>query len=133
MPKPTKEFLALQKLWDKKLAASGFEDIEQRDGNLKTWASLFTRGATADVTVEAKQEYFRAAGHFLHRHRFTAFEKKVWALHAEGLSVRNVVISLKDNFGIKTYKRQVHETIQRLFKLMMANIEKENANVRASQ
>lgn len=130
MLKPTKEFLKLQAEWDKKLKDSGFNDAEQRDGNLKTWSSLFTRQTTADISMEAKQEYYRAAGHFLYSHQFTAFERKIWELHVEGISIRDIVITLKSCSNIDTYKRQVHETVQRLAKLMMKKVEKENDDAR---
>lgn len=132
MPKQTKEFLALQKHWDKKLADSGFEDAENRDGKLKEWSkSTYARRTIADVSMESKQEYYRAAGQFLYSHRFSAFERKVWELHSEGISMRHIVKTLKDKHSIETYKRQVHETIQKLVKIMMKKIEKENADVRA--
>lgn len=125
MAQQTKEFLALQAKWDKKLKDSGFNDAEQRDGNLKTWSSVY-RLKHSDTTLEAKVEYYRAAGHFLYEYEFSVFEKKVWELHVQGISMRNIVKVLKERENMHTYRRKVHETVQRLVKVMMTNIRRDD-------
>lgn len=132
MNNQSKEFKALQKLWDKKLAASGFQDIEQRDGGLKVWSDRFCNGYHNEITMSAKQEYYRAAGHFLHEYEFkTPTEKRIWTLHSEAMSIRNIVKALKKEKlwfvgGHTAHKRRVHETIQRFVKLMMEKVQKDN-------
>lgn len=126
MHRRTKEYAALEAEWDKKLADSGFQDIEQRkDGNLKFWSTIFVNRHTFS-RLDAKQAYYRAAGHFLHDHKFTSYERKVWELHAEGISMRNIVKILQDRDNIRTYRRRVHETIQSLVREMVKYIRKEN-------
>lgn len=127
MPSPKPKTLnQLYAIWDKKLKRSGFNDIEQRkDENLKTWSSIFPlRHST--VSIYAKQEYYRAAGHFLYDHKFeTPIQRRMWELHSQGVSIRHIVKML-DKQNITTYKRQVHEILQSLTKIMLHKIEIEN-------
>lgn len=86
-PFDTPKFKALQAKWDQKLAKSGFDDIEQRDGNLKQWhAHLFhTRARAHEVERQGKEEYFRYATQFLHTYDFeTKADKIIWENHSEG-------------------------------------------------
>ncbi len=63
---------------------------------------------------ENKEEYYRMAGHFLHDHKFeSTSDKIIWRLHSEGVSIVDIVYYLKSK-KFKTYKRKVHETIQKL-------------------
>lgn len=102
MPKPSKEFLELQTKWYKKLEDSGFSDIEQNDdnpgkvgGNLKKWSKSLL--ANIEKTpFEDKQRYFELAGHFLYDHEFAdATEKRIWELHSQGYSLREIVRAIK--------------------------------------
>lgn len=108
------EFEKLQAEWDKKLKDSGFEDAEQRDGNLKLWSTMLFRVHHNDTLYRAKEEYYRLAGHFLHDHKFTSTtEHAVWELHAKGMSMRDIVATLKP-LGYKVYKWKVQQIIRRL-------------------
>ena len=90
-PNNSKEFKALQAKWNKKLAKSGFYDIEQEDGNLKSWHSFRFQAAGKDGSGAAKEEYYRLAGQFYHDYAFkNNFEKKVWYLNSEGFSAREI-------------------------------------------
>lgn len=63
---------------------------------------------------ENKEEYYRMAGHFLHDHKFeNPTEKLIWSMHGDGVSIIDIVLYLRSR-KIKTYKRKVHETIQKL-------------------
>ncbi len=121
----------LQEKWDKKLKDSGFEDIENRStGKLHDWSTRWTRRDN-ELTIEARREYYRAAGQFLYEHKFSnETEKRIWSLHSEGRSVRDIVAALKKEKlwfveGVKPYRRLVHETIQQLSKQMMRHIKRE--------
>lgn len=133
MDRNSKEFKKLQEKWYGKLKRSGFEDIERSDESLKKWSLMFVTDDSTEITREAKTEYYRAAGHFLHDHQFdSTTEKRIWELHSSGLSIRNIVKMLtKENKwflrGRKPNKRRVHETVQDLVKKMLAKIEAENA------
>lgn len=108
------EFDKLQAEWDKKLAESGFEDAEQRDGNLKLWSSMLFKVHHNPTLYQAKEEYYRLAGQFLHDHKFVDdTERAIWELHAEGTSMRDIVMTLKPK-GHKVYKWKVQQIIRRL-------------------
>jgi O-methyltransferase involved in polyketide biosynthesis len=120
-----KDFLALQAEWDQKLADSGFEDAENRDGTLKVWASHFFAVRYNPTLFQAKEDYYRAAGSFLHEFKFAnKGERAIWELHSQGISIREIVKILKKR-GTKTHRRKVHETLQRLAKEMGARVRPE--------
>lgn len=69
------------------------------------------------ATREGQIEYYRFAGHFLNDHRFASkLEKLIWELHANGLSMRNIVKKLKPKYPV--YRDKVNITLMRLVKLM---------------
>ena len=108
----TKEFKKLQKEWYKKLAKEGFEDIEQDEEHLKQWESGYFLHRYSPDVFAAKQEYFRLAGRFLLEHDFeSAFERKVWALYAEGHTLSFIRKRVKSkNKGIM----HIHKTVKKL-------------------
>ncbi len=115
----SKEFKALQKKWYGKLKAEEFNDIEQADGNLKTWASSAFSHNFNETLFEAKETYYRLARQFLHSHPFQdKKEHLIWSLHSEGVSVRNIVKALKTK-RFKAHKDGVHSVVQRLANLML--------------
>lgn len=135
MDRNSKEFKKLQETWDNKLKRSGFQDIEQRDGHLKTWSTQFVLDHS-DSQIEAKQEYYRAAGHFLHEYKFThPAERRIWELHCAGISkVATVAILESEKLWFKkrkktgwTHHRPCATTVQvvltRLKKMMLRKIE----------
>lgn len=110
----SKKLTDLKKKWEDKLKKSGFIDIEQPDGNLKTWDSLNFQKNYNSITSEAKQEYYRMAGHFLYENEWdTKEERLVWSLHSQGVSIRHIVIELKKR-GYRTYKRLVQDQLKEL-------------------
>lgn len=115
-PKTQAEFKKLQAAWDKKLARSGFQDAEQRDGNLTRWHSYdFCHRYAADK-FRAIQEYYEGAGRFLHDYSFKSeLDRNIWELHSEGHGIREIVIRLRSK---KVSKWKVHQTIKQLAKEM---------------
>ena len=113
MPKPL-NFKQLQKKWNDKLKASGFEDAEDNNGNLKVWHNhLYTREA-APVKLKAKEEYYRVAGFFLHDYEFeTSKERKIWELHSEGKAFRTIGKKVREP------KSEVHRVVTRLKQEML--------------
>lgn len=113
-----KKFKALQNKWYSKLKDSGFNDIERDGDQLKTDPMQNVTTFYNQDCFEAKQTYYRMVGEFLHNYKFEDIkERLIWELHSEGVSIRDSVIELKKR-GYKAYKRQVHETIQKLVKEM---------------
>ncbi len=88
------ELKKLQAKWYKKLARSGFEDIEDTSSPnefLNTWDSLhFLSRYTVDQ-FHARERYFQLATQFLEEHMFdTSREKSIWAEYCTGLSMRAI-------------------------------------------
>lgn len=119
MTRNTKEFKALKAKWDKKLVDSGFEDIEQEDGNLKFWAAHSYIKRHDQIKIEAKEEYYRLAGHFLFDYKFeTLKEKEIWQLHSEGVPFRDISIILNKK-NVKTNKDSVNKVVAQLMAKML--------------
>lgn len=137
----TRSFKKLNDEWSRKLEQSGFEDIEQPtnfksglpDGNLKQWASSFFIANFRDGDVDkfkAKEEYYRLAGQFLHEYKFSnEYEKNVWEMHGEGLSIETIVNTLLAKkvryiLGRKVNIRFISEMVRRLYKIMLEKLKK---------
>lgn len=119
----TKDFKTLQELWDKKLARSGFVDIEDRSERLKMASSVQfnpndNRRGQNTTYWASKEAYYHMANQFLYNHDFKDNKERIiWEYHANGLSVRDIVTLLK-KARIKTYRTGVWMIISRLEDLM---------------
>lgn len=114
----SKEFKDLQKKWYKKAEDSGFDDIEQEDGNLKRWDSYVFQRKYNKEQAEAKESYYRSAGKFLYDYKFEKkSQREIWRLHAEGLSFEKILKVLKKRFR-KLTLWDVRHTIEQLDKKM---------------
>jgi len=119
-PFDTKKFKSLKATWDKKLALSGFEDIENPDGSLKAT----TDSRTIKNALKGKEEretYYSIARGLLNSNTFSNFEtfyREIWELHCEGIGVRTIAKKLK----MTSYKVEI--TILRLQKLAKLKKEK---------
>jgi hypothetical protein len=112
----TKKFESLKEKWYKKLAKSGFEDIEHNESHLKQWHS-FNFSDSKDshrfsaALFSSKAEYYRLAGQFLHTHTFVKpVEKVIWTYHTEGKTNREISRLLKAagrKFSSKDYVRLI--------------------------
>jgi hypothetical protein len=90
------EYDKLRAIWYKKLEEEGFEDIESDENNLKIWsATRFASKKSQDVS-QGKEAYYYMATHFLNDYPFESkVEKLIWEYHADGHSVKDIVIILK--------------------------------------
>jgi len=109
-PTQSQEFKALQKEWDAKLKASGFDDIEdttREDRPLKAWHN-FRFKRTPIVQREATETYIDSAKALLLTYPFkNPTHRRIWELHCEGKSRREIEEAIS---GFKkTYK---HANIQ---------------------
>lgn len=117
----TKEFKALEAKWYKKLKSKGFEDIEQDEDNLKVWINDYFPQRYDLSRFDAKQEYYRLAGQFTFEHPFESpLDRRMWELHAEGVSLRSIVTELNKNRTHKLNKDGVHAKIK-AFRAIMAD------------
>lgn len=114
-PFKTKEFKLLKAKWDAKLAAKGFNDIESTRGNVSYLKVHECRKfhRREPQYYDETQEYFLRATHLLQTHKFGSVrERKVWELHADGWTVREIETKLK------FYRNGVHQVILKLRKLI---------------
>lgn len=134
------KFEALKRKWYAKLKRSGFEDIEQDEVYLKKYTGqvsgvdgtgVVKNGGYYEIGLppgsitwdfakqdgirpEALAEYYRWATHQLNEFKFkTKKDYKIWKLHTEGLSIRQIARACK-----MSYHNKIHSTIQRLVKSM---------------
>lgn len=129
MPRPkTKEFNKLEAKWYAKLKKEGFEDIEQNEDTLKLWSTHRFSREHNTVLYEAKEEYYRLAGQFLHEHQFkNLFEKGMWEYHSGGSSIRDIVLILKQS-GCKVGKDRVNSILEAIKTQMMAKYNGQHQN-----
>lgn len=107
-------FTALQAEWYKKLADSGYEDIEYKDGSIRSCSPRSTRAKDPSLR-QATQEYYYMSYHFLNEYKFeTELEKVIWEYHTEGISVRSICKLLSDTEVAKMSRWAVWDTIRRL-------------------
>ena len=104
-------FEKLKSKWDKKLADSGFKDIENKDGSLKKEVDPRTQ-AYAFKEQESREIYYDMAKTHLFSHMFeTTLEENVWMWHVDGKSFRDIA----NTFNVTFYKvRQIVNTHQKL-------------------
>ncbi len=122
-PNKPEDYKTLRALWYKKLKDEGFEDLEQADGNLRTWSVWFSRTNTPEV-FQAKQTYFYLATQFLSDYTFeNKTERTIWEYHSESVSIRDTVKimnRLKRSDKTKVSRDQVWQTVRKLKKAMQA-------------
>lgn len=82
--------------WEKILAKEGMPDLEDSKGRLKSWHSFkFQMQFTPEQFAE-HQTYYSQCEDLLHYFTFKRkIDKKIWELHAQGLSVRQISVQLK--------------------------------------
>jgi len=110
------EFKKLEKIWYDKLKNEGFHDIEsgREDRLLKEWSSNFFRNKFNQIKYESTVAYYDAARKILVSHKFkNAIQQKIWEMHTEGISEREIARTLK------MYKKSmVHYVISQISKLI---------------
>ncbi len=113
------DYQAQKKYWYAKLKQSGFDDIELSDTTLKLGSEQFRR-ARSMQGWQAKAAYYQMASNFLNDHRFAnRLERIIWQYHSEGISVRDISITLnKAKTHRKMSKDIVWAIVNRLTKIM---------------
>lgn len=142
--KKRKQTLAqLIREWDRKLAESGFNDIEDRaSGLLKKSAGtisieeslkkdvplLSPEGQySSSVWKDSQASYFRLAGIYLHTKEFKSQNHKtIWELHAAGRSNPEIAKELRQT--VRQIKYAIN-CMQQAFRLRLSRLDKsEEAN-----
>lgn len=93
-----RQFEKLKEKWNKKLADSGFEDIENKDGSLKDLVHSRTLSYALQAK-ESREAYYSVARQLLNDFDFhNKDEYNIWSAHCEGLSFRTIARSMKITF-----------------------------------
>ena len=102
MQKPSKALVAK---WYRKLAKSGFEDIENTSFEMDEIAYLNKWHSTYFVAMKREKglrsmidqrEYFSRCYQFLHVHPFeSAMDRKIWTKYADGVKPATIARELK--------------------------------------
>lgn len=97
MKQPSKKLIAA---WDRKLKAAGFVDAESRDTELlHRWDDMYYRRRYTQQTFEAKQRYYQLCTEYLNSGTFDSLlDQKIWSLHSDGLSRRDIAKKIRKNF-----------------------------------
>ncbi len=121
MKKPKKKLNKYEKereKWYKKLARSGFVDIEYNDVKLKTASTEFTKEKYL-VTLDQRIAYYEMATRFLNEYAFESnLDQVIWEYHTNGISVRDIAVTLKKVRVKKMGKDKVNQVIMRLETIM---------------
>lgn len=116
----SKKHKELERLWYAKLKAEGFEDCENTElpeRPLKQWDT--SRAIAKDpIRREAATEYYASAAELLHIYQFErAIYRKIWELHSQGLSRREIEKELeKSRFKRKYRQVQIQTIIKKISK-----------------
>lgn len=112
-----RECESVQKEWYRKLRKeTEFKEIESvsyEDRPLKGW-SVNIFGTLTSIEVQAIKDKYDRAIEFLNKHCFeNETIKRIWALHSEGMSLREIEEEIKDTDA--PYKKsQVQDIIKNL-------------------
>lgn len=117
----------LTKKWYKKLADSGFKDIEDSEGRLKTWSGTSLKeemlntitsktSYSSKLFKESQAEYYRLAAHYYHSKSFkSSFHKKIWKLHSKGAT--SLAISTLLNISNSVVKYHVKKMREKFYNI----------------
>jgi hypothetical protein len=84
-------YAELRAEWYARLAADGFQDIEKPDGTLMDRGRLAYARSQSPAVRSARAAYYSAAAAYLHETPWAdLLERRIWALHAEGETVRAI-------------------------------------------
>lgn len=123
-----KKLQKLQAKWYKKLERTGFVDQERvkyGEHYLKEYSGKLSdrhEDGSPDRSLESipgigqthRFNYYQRCREFLLEYKFkNKTERKIFELHSEGISIRDIATELK------TYRDKVHKTIRRLVKEML--------------
>lgn len=122
-----KKLQQLQAKWYRKLERSGFKDVEAPDAfgdmRLKQLDSNQLRhGYKSSVQMVNVQRYYELARQFHYQHNFeNGREKRLWELHAEGLSAYHISEKLKsDGYRKNVSMTSIKRTVKKLERVMLA-------------
>lgn len=110
----TQRFRKLQETWDKKLAATGFKDIEspQSPRFLKQAAPGYRYKNSDALTREARTTYYELIGHWFHVETFQdPVHELIMSLKKDGLQHREISERLRSQ-GFKNSRETIRVVIR---------------------
>lgn len=106
----TREFIKLQKAWQKRLERSGFCDIEPKEGAPMPESINIRREVKRPERLLSLQEYYSQASKFYWDYRFkTERDKKIWLYYSEGKTMREIAVLMrfKSHTPVFTFLKQI--------------------------
>lgn len=86
----------LAEKWEKRLAKDGLGDIEDSKGRLKSWHSFKFQMQFSPEQFAEHQTYYSQCEDLLRSYAFKRpLDHKIWELHSQGLSVRQISNAIK--------------------------------------
>ncbi len=125
-PFKTAAFKALEREWNEKLKDDGFRDIEKLSNEAyrlpeklpKAWHNCRFQ-KIPKLKIRSTQEYYSRARDLLWTYEFkNETQKKIWELHCEGMSKREIAKEIKDfpkSYGreqVGNILRKIRESIE---------------------
>lgn len=109
---------ALAAEWEAKLSASGFVDVENRDGSIARGGhSLRTHIRVENRTHGSSEAYYeRAAAWEYHHVWHSRRDRRIWQLHSEGKTLEEVMLGMGPSSA--RHRAIAWPTIRRLAKYM---------------
>lgn len=120
MAKKPQSYLELKKIWYKKLADSGFSDLEADEHRMKkSLSTIFQQLTVREGGWQAKAAYYQMADRFLLEFEFaTELEKTIWEYHANAISIRDIATTLNKAKITKTNRQAIWLILRRLENIM---------------
>ncbi len=113
----SKQFKSLQAKWYRKLKEMGFEDIEKIEEMVR-FHGLDFQTQYSPSQFKEKQTYYAEAKELLNQDIFLdSVERRIWALHTMGYSIRRIVGVLKCE-GTKRDKNQINAVLNEFQKVL---------------
>lgn len=102
------EFLSLNKKWNQKLANSGFDDIEDKNENLKNPNIRTQSWDNRDQILE----FYLALDEFLNLNEIPGKHRKVLEMYSQGIYLKEISVKVSMSYAwvrliVEKYKYQV--------------------------
>jgi hypothetical protein len=113
LPYASSHIAATKEYWERELERSGLRDLES-DGGMLTSDPVADRRRHDSDEAAAAREYYRAAASYLRATRFQwRVERVIWAAHAEGQTMRQIVATARATRMACVHLRYVHDVVTR--------------------
>lgn len=113
--KPQPSLKELQKIWYKKLADEGFEDIEW--GGPETRFLTWTPKPDSAEDLASKQTYYRLCERYLLNYKsLRGKERFIWKMHSQGATYDEILLAYNKVYKPKVSVYTIYYRVQEIFK-----------------